>query len=97
MLKKKFDYGLVLIERLKASPGAYLDVHSIAEEHSFPEAYMGKVAQGLKQAGWLESKRGLGGGYRLIKNSEEANIQALINYFERPYEICPINRLTKKA
>ncbi|MDP2668894.1 MAG: Rrf2 family transcriptional regulator [bacterium] len=94
MLNKKLDYGLVLIERLKAANRAYLDAKKIAGEHSLPPSYMEKVAQELKRAGWLDSRRGAGGGYRLLK--EEASVADVINFFERPYEICPINRIIKK-
>lgn len=92
-MAKKFDYGVVLIERLKAAEGAYLDAGSVAREHNLPAAYMEKVAQELRRAGWLEARRGVGGGYKLIKKNLE--ISELINFFERPYNICPINRLMK--
>lgn len=94
-MARKFDYGIILIERLKAAEGAYLDVKSVAKRHGLPEAYMEKVAQELRRAGWLEARRGIGGGYKLIKKDSE--ISELINFFERPYNICPINRLTKKS
>lgn len=90
-MAKKFDYGLILIERLKASEGVYLDVRRIAKEQDLPAAYMEKVAQELKKAGWLESRRGLGGGYKLIH--QEVSVADIITFFERPYNICPITRL----
>ncbi|QQG42408.1 MAG: Rrf2 family transcriptional regulator [Candidatus Giovannonibacteria bacterium] len=88
---KKFDYGVILIERLKVADGAYLDAKSVAKEHGLPTAYMEKVAQELRRAGWLEARRGIGGGYRLIK--KDLQVSELINFFERPYNICPITRL----
>ena len=94
MLNKKLDYGLVLVESLKASNGAYLDAKKIAGEHSLPPSYMEKVAQELKQAGWLDSRRCLGGGYKLVK--AEASAADVINFFERPFDVCPINRIVKK-
>lgn len=93
-MARKFDYGIILIERLKAAGGAYLDVKSVAKEHGLPLSYMEKVAQGLRRAGWIEARRGIGGGYKLIK--KDLAVSELINYFERPYDICPINRLIKK-
>lgn len=94
MLKKKLDYGLVLIERLKTSGGLFLDAKKIAEEYSLPPAYMEKVAQEFKRSGWLESRRGIGGGYKLIK--QNPSVAEVINFFERPFEVCPINRIVKK-
>ncbi|KKT56922.1 MAG: hypothetical protein UW81_C0003G0026 [Candidatus Giovannonibacteria bacterium GW2011_GWC2_44_9] len=92
-MAKKFDYGIVLIERLKLAEDGYLNAKSVAKKHGLPEAYMEKVAQELRRAGWLEARRGIGGGYKLIKKDFE--IFELINFFERPYNICPITRLQK--
>jgi len=54
MLKKRFDYGLMLIEKLKGSPDNYIDVRGIARENKIPSAYLEKIAQELKKAGWIE-------------------------------------------
>ena len=54
---------------------------------------MEKGGQELRRAGWLEARRGIGGGYKLIKKDFE--IFELINFFERPYNICPITRMQK--
>jgi Rrf2 family protein len=94
---KRLDYGIILIESLKVSGGGFVDIKSIARERKIPEAYLEKIAQEFKRAGWLESRRGFGGGYRLVKNPEEISVSALINFYSRPYEICPINRVAKKV
>jgi len=93
--KKRFDYGLILIERLKKAEGEFLDVRRVAKDHGIPGAYLEKIAQEFRRQGWLESRRGLGGGYRLAREPEEVSVGAIINFFERPYEICPITRLQK--
>ena len=90
----RFDYGVVLIESLKKSApqaGGFLDAKAVARTHSLSPSYMEKVAQELKNAGWLESRRGAGGGYRL--KNQAVSVSDLINLFERPYDICPINRI----
>lgn len=94
MFKRKFDYGLILTEHLKKSPGEFLDVRNIANEYKIPRAYLEKIAQELRRAGLLESRRGAGGGYRLKK--EDVSVSDIINLFDRPFEICPINRLKLK-
>ena len=93
-MSKRFDYGLILIERLKKEPSEFLDVRRVAKEHKIPPAYLEKIAQEFKKAGWLESRRGLGGGYKLTK---EISVSELIKFFERPYEFCPVGRLVKKV
>ncbi len=93
-MSKRFDYGLILVERLKKAPGVFMDVKTVAKEFDIPEAYLEKIAQEFKRAGWLESRRGAGGGYRLKK---EISMPEIINYFSRPFEICPINRILEKS
>ena len=90
----RFDYGVVLIENLKIAglPGSrFLDAKAVARAHKLSPSLMEKVAQELKRGGWLESRRGSGGGYKLIKN--KTSVADVINFFERPYKICPINRI----
>ncbi len=91
-MSKRFDYGLILIERLKKEPNEFLDVRTIAKEHKIPMAYLEKIAQEFKKAGWLESRRGLGGGYRLAK---EVSVSELIQFFEKSYEFCPMGKYAK--
>ena len=91
-MRKRFDYGLILIERLKKEPNSFLDVRTIAKEHKIPAAYLEKIAQEFKRAGWLESRRGIGGGYRLAK---EISVAKLIQFFEKPYQFCPMGKYAK--
>lgn len=92
-MRKSFDYGLILIERLKQKPpDEFLDVWTIAREHKIPATYLEKIAQEFKKAGWLESRRGFGGGYRLAR---EVSVAELLQFFERPYEFCPLGKYAK--
>lgn len=84
----RFDYALVLIENLKKAE-SFLDAKAVAKMHGLSLSFMGKVAQDLRRAGWLESKRGAGGGYRLIKNITLSEIMA---FFDPRYKFCPITR-----
>ncbi|MEK7085216.1 MAG: Rrf2 family transcriptional regulator [Patescibacteria group bacterium] len=95
MMKRKFDYGVILIEHLKTAPGEFIDVRTVAKKHKLPAAFLEKVAQELKRAGWIESRRGFGGGYRLMRDPEQATIAELINFFERTYRLCPMSEVIK--
>lgn len=94
-MNKSFDYGIILVERLKKADGVFLGAKSIAKDHALSPTFMEKVAQNLKRAGWLESKRGLGGGYKL-KASETTTPKDIFEFFSRSFSICPINRVLKK-
>ena len=93
-MKKRFDYGLILVESLKRRGGGFLNVGTVAKEHKISPAYLEKIAQELKRAGFMESRRGRDGGSRLTK---EVSIAELMRFFERPFEFCPIGRLKIKS
>ncbi len=95
-MRKRFDYGLALIGRLKGESGKFIGMGRIAEELGLPAAYLEKVAQDLKRAGWLESRKGPGGGYRIKGNGATVSVQALINFYNPIYKFCPVLRALKR-
>jgi len=94
---KRFDYGVILIERLKQTytSGEFLDVGRIAEEYSIPAAFLEKIAQDFKKAGVLVAKRGQGGGYKLALEPSQVSMGTLFNFFEWPKRPCPLVRNQK--
>ncbi|MDO8500101.1 MAG: Rrf2 family transcriptional regulator [bacterium] len=95
-MRKKFDYALILIDHLKQNKGAFVELGVVAKKFRLPGSYLEKVAQELKRAGWLESRKGAGGGYRLAKNPAAFSIGALINFYEPIRSFCPLLRSLKK-
>lgn len=95
-MKKRFDYALVLLEHLKKQRGGFTDVKKVAVERRMPAAYLEKVAQELKRAGWLEAKRGAGGGYRLLEERARVSVTDLISFYEPMYSFCPALRKEPK-
>ncbi|QQG45508.1 MAG: Rrf2 family transcriptional regulator [Candidatus Sungiibacteriota bacterium] len=95
-MKKRFDYALILIEYLKQKKETFADVRTVAGEFHLPRAYLEKVAQELKHAGWLESRRGAGGGYRLAESRRAASVGNLIDFYAPIYSLCPVLRTIKK-
>ncbi|MEK9147867.1 MAG: Rrf2 family transcriptional regulator, partial [Patescibacteria group bacterium] len=87
---------LALIGHLKEQGRAFVDVEKAAEASGLPKAYLEKVAQELKRAGWLESKKGSGGGYRLLKNPKSVSVKALIQLYSPIQAFCPLLRARKK-
>lgn len=90
---RKFDYALVLVEFLRRNWGDFCDIGAIAKEYGFPSAYLEKVAQELKRAGFLEARRGFGGGYRLTEEARTLTVQDLINFYAGAKAFCPIIRV----
>lgn len=94
-MNKRFDYALVLFERLKRSEGVFVDIRGIAKELGFPSAYLEKVAQELKRANLLEAKKGTGGGYRIARGQAGVSVETLINFYHPMSSFCPLLRTTK--
>lgn len=95
-MRKRFDYGLFLMSRLKEQGDTFVDIGKAAAESGLPKAYLEKVAQELKRAGMLESRKGPGGGYRLAKDPASASVGALIRFYDPIQDFCPLLREMKK-
>ncbi len=92
MGKKRFDYALALVGCLKEQGGDFAAIGAIAKTRGLPAAYLEKVAQELKHAGWLEARKGPGGGYRIKGNGAAVSVQALINFYSPIHKFCPVLR-----
>lgn len=95
-MKSKFDYALVLVGYLKEHGGNFAAIGAIAKTCDLPAAYLEKVAQELRRAGWLEARKGLGGGYRLKEDGAPVSVEELINFYSPIHEFCPVLRTFKK-
>lgn len=85
MLTKKGKYGLkaaVYLARLPA--GEYVQVAEIAEVNSIPKKFLDVILNELRNAGFLASKKGKLGGYRLAKPPEEIVVGEMIRTLDGP-------------
>jgi Rrf2 family protein len=51
----------------------------LASRAQIPPSYLSKVLQGLARAGVVESRRGVGGGFRLVKSAAEITLLDVVN------------------
>jgi Rrf2 family protein len=65
-------HACVLLAALPAGVG--LPASALAEFHELAPAYMAKHMQALARAGVVESIRGAGGGYRLMKKPQDVTL-----------------------
>jgi len=75
-LAKKFDQGPVLISE-------------ISEEEKIPKKFLEAILLDLRNAGILNSKKGKGGGYYLIKKPEDVNLATVIRLFDGAIALLP--------
>ena len=85
-LKATTDYAvnIVLFLALKKD---YINSHTISTEMGISHGCVYKVAKGLKEAGIIDEKHGLHGGYRLKKDPSEVTLLEIVEKFEKTIDI----------
>lgn len=95
-LSKKSEYGLrALLELTLAYGTATLQRHDIAARQHIPVEFLEQILLALKRAGLLASRRGMRGGYTLIKSPEEITLGRVIRILDGP--LAPISCVSKTA
>jgi Rrf2 family cysteine metabolism transcriptional repressor len=95
-LSKKSEYGLrALLELQSTYEGPVLQRHEIAERQHIPVEFLEQILLSLKRAGLLTSRRGIRGGYALIKSPEEITLGQVIRILDGP--LAPISCVSKTA
>lgn len=85
-ISRKTDYGVILLQALTPSwaKGEFVALARVAKEHRLPLEFSEKLAGTLRRHGYLNAKRGAGGGYRLIRDPKTITLKELIDLFEEP-------------
>ena len=84
MLSKKTKYAInALVYLAKQTPKEPILISEIAEHENIPKKFLETILLDLRNAGILNSKKGKGGGYYLIKNPSEVNLAEIIRHYER--------------
>lgn len=96
MLTKKGKYGLKAIVHLAKLPrGQSALVADIAETNNIPKKFLDAILGELRNAGFLYSKKGKGGGYTLAKRAEDIIIGDVIRVLDGP--LAPIQCASRTA
>ncbi len=61
-----------------------IQIEDIARRQHLPVRYLEQILLSLKRAGFLESKRGVSGGYYLAKHPREITVGAIVRAMEGP-------------
>ena len=69
-------------------------IQTISEQQNIPKRFLEQILNDLRAAGILESKRGLGGGYRLKIPSEQITLAKVIRLVEGP--LAPVSCVSEK-
>lgn len=95
-LSKKSEYGLrALLELTLVHETATLQRHDIAARQHIPVEFLEQILLALKRAGLLSSRRGMKGGYTLIKQPKDITLGQVIRILDGP--LAPIGCVSKTA
>jgi len=95
-LSKKSEYGLrALLELTRVHGTNTLQRHDIAARQHIPVEFLEQILLALKRAGLLSSRRGVKGGYTLIKQPGDITLGQVIRILDGP--LAPIGCVSKTA
>lgn len=81
------DYGLRILMRLALEPERRFTSDVMAQDLRLSRSHLSKVIQALRDAGCVETTRGMGGGFGLARPAEEILIGAVARRLERGHPL----------
>ena len=95
-MSRKGEYALRAMIVLALNHGAGpIRIQEIAERERIPKKFLEQILLELKNAGLLESRRGVGGGYRLIKPPDEITLARVVRIIDGP--LAPVSCVSQLA
>jgi len=80
----KGEYALLaLLDLAMQKPGEPVKIATIAKRQKVPQKFLELILAGLKQGGFVESRRGAEGGYMLARPAETITVGDVLRYVEQ--------------
>jgi len=96
MISNKAKYAFRALLALAAQQaGRPLTSAAIANKYCIPHKFLEQILLDLKRAGILESRRGLGGGYVLLRPADTISFSEVLRLFEGP--LAPLPCLSRQS
>jgi Rrf2 family protein len=90
MLTRKSKYGLKALLMLADETGrGPVPVSELAERQRIPPKFLEAILLDLKRHGFLQSKKGKGGGYTLSRGAGDITVGQVIRALEGPLALVP--------
>src|ERR1035438_9228769 len=81
----KGEYALqALFDLASQPPGTPVKIGDIARRQKTPQKFLELILAGLKQGGFVESRRGAEGGYLLVRTPETLTAGEVLRFVEGP-------------
>jgi Rrf2 family protein len=83
-LSLRGEYALrALVALGEAYDTGIVRIQAISEQRDIPKRFLEHILNDLRSGGFVESRRGVAGGYRLARPPEEITLAALLRHVER--------------
>ncbi len=90
MISKKCKYALKALVRLSQEFGGELVLtDEIAKSEHIPKKFLELILLDLKHAGYVRSKQGTKGGYRLVRHPSEISLAEVYRLFDGAIALLP--------
>src|SRR6266545_6378197 len=81
----KGEYALqAVLDLASQPPGHPVKIADIARRQRIPQKFLELILASLKQGGFVESRRGAEGGYRLARPADQITIGQVLKFVEQP-------------
>ncbi|MGI6307012.1 MAG: RrF2 family transcriptional regulator [Dethiobacteria bacterium] len=88
MITKKAEYAVIALADLAALPhGQKTTTREIVERRKIPPNLLAQLLPVMRDAGWIKSTRGAGGGVFLCKDPAQITLRAAIELIDGPITI----------
>src|ERR1700742_5270063 len=79
----KSEYALLAIFDLAMqSPGELVKIADIANRQKIPQKFLELILSSLKQGGFVESRRGAEGGYKLARPADQITVGQVLKFVD---------------
>ena len=96
VLTKKGKYGLkAMVHLAQFSPGRPVPVLEIASTQQIPKKFLDAILSELRNAGFVNSKMGKGGGYMLARTASQISVGEIIRVIDGPLAPLPCASKTR--
>ena len=90
MMSKKCKYALKALVRLGGEfGGGHLLTDDIARAENIPKKFLEQILLDLKHAGYMRSKQGTKGGYRLVRDPGQITLAEIYRLFDGAIALVP--------
>lgn len=94
MLSSRAKYATrALLDLTFRFDGAPVHLQEIAERQNIPQKFLEQILLSLKRMGFVQSRKGPGGGYTLAKSPSEITLGAVVRAVDGP--LAPISCVSK--